>query len=107
MAALLGAEWDLAQKIADEAAEFGICDVANDNGGGQVVLSGDKAAIDKACEIAKAKGVKRAILLPVSAPFPFGADGAGRFGDGSCAQDSDHRCPESAGRGKCDRGAGQ
>jgi [acyl-carrier-protein] S-malonyltransferase len=69
MAALLGAEWDLAQKIADEAAEFGICDVANDNGGGQVVLSGDKAAIDKACEIAKAKGVKRAILLPVSAPF--------------------------------------
>ena len=69
MAALLGAEWDLASKIADEAAEFGICDVANDNGGGQVVLSGDKAAIDRACVIAKEKGVKRAILLPVSAPF--------------------------------------
>lgn len=69
MAALLGAEWDLAQKIADEAAEFGICDVANDNGGGQVVLSGDKAAIDRACVIAKEKGVKRAVLLPVSAPF--------------------------------------
>lgn len=69
MAALLGADLELAQKIADEAAEFGICDVANDNGGGQVVLSGDKAAIDQACLIAKEKGVKRAILLPVSAPF--------------------------------------
>ncbi|MGL5447106.1 MAG: ACP S-malonyltransferase [Rhabdaerophilum sp.] len=71
MAALLGAEWDLASEIAEEAAgDTGlICDVANDNGGGQVVLSGDKAAIDRACEIAKAKGVKRAILLPVSAPF--------------------------------------
>lgn len=69
MAALLGAEWDLASEIAKEAAQGECCDVANDNGGGQVVLSGDKAAIDRACEIAKAKGVKRAILLPVSAPF--------------------------------------
>jgi [acyl-carrier-protein] S-malonyltransferase len=71
MAALLGAEWDLASAIAEEAAvDTGlICDVANDNGGGQVVLSGDKAAVDRACQIAKAKGVKRAILLPVSAPF--------------------------------------
>lgn len=71
MAALLGAEWDLASEIAEEAAVGTglICDVANDNGGGQVVLSGDKAAIDRACELAKAKGVKRAVLLPVSAPF--------------------------------------
>lgn len=71
MAALLGAEWDLASEIAEIAAtDTGlICDVANDNGGGQVVLSGDKAAVDRACEVAKAKGVKRAILLPVSAPF--------------------------------------
>lgn len=71
MAALLGAEWDLASEIAEIAAtDTGlICDVANDNGGGQVVLSGDKAAIDRACEVAKEKGVKRAILLPVSAPF--------------------------------------
>jgi [acyl-carrier-protein] S-malonyltransferase len=71
MAALLGAEWDLASEIAEIAAtDTGmICDVANDNGGGQVVLSGDKAAVDRACEIAKEKGVKRAILLPVSAPF--------------------------------------
>ncbi|MCA0401475.1 MAG: ACP S-malonyltransferase [Proteobacteria bacterium] len=71
MAALLGAEWDLAVEIAEIAAtDTGlICDVANDNGGGQVVLSGDKAAVDRACEVAKEKGVKRAILLPVSAPF--------------------------------------
>lgn len=69
MAALLGAEWDLAVEIAKEAAQGECCDVANDNGGGQVVLSGHKTAIDRACEIAKAKGVKRAILLPVSAPF--------------------------------------
>lgn len=69
MAALLGAEWDLAEEIAKEASQGECCDVANDNGGGQVVLSGHKSAIDRACEIAKAKGVKRAILLPVSAPF--------------------------------------
>ncbi|CAN1566730.1 FabD (acyl-carrier-protein) S-malonyltransferase [Rhabdaerophilaceae bacterium] len=71
MAALLGAEWELAVEIAEQAAvDTGlICDVANDNGGGQVVLSGDKAAIERACMIAKEKGVKRAILLPVSAPF--------------------------------------
>lgn len=69
MAALLGAEWDFAAEIAKEAAQDQCCDVANDNGGGQVVLSGDKAAIDRACEIARARGVKRAILLPVSAPF--------------------------------------
>jgi [acyl-carrier-protein] S-malonyltransferase len=69
MAALLGAEWDLASEIAREAAQGAVCDVANDNGGGQVVLSGDKAAIDRACAIAKEKGVKRAIPLPVSAPF--------------------------------------
>lgn len=69
MAALLGAEWDLAVEIAKEAAQGECCDVANDNGGGQVVLSGAKAAIDRACVIAKEKGVKRAMLLPVSAPF--------------------------------------
>ena len=69
MAALLGAEWDLAKEIAEAAAQGECCDVANDNGGGQVVLSGAKAAIDRACVIAKEKGVKRAVLLPVSAPF--------------------------------------
>lgn len=69
MAALLGAEWDLAKEIALAAQGDEVCDVANDNGGGQVVLSGHKSAIDRACIIAKEKGVKRAILLPVSAPF--------------------------------------
>lgn len=69
MAALLGAEWDLAVEIAKEASQGECCDVANDNGGGQVVLSGHRNAIDRACVIAKEKGVKRAILLPVSAPF--------------------------------------
>lgn len=69
MCALIGAEWDLAKEIAREAAQGEVCDVANDNGGGQVVLSGHKGAIDRAIEIAKAKGVKRALPLPVSAPF--------------------------------------
>ncbi|MBN8535033.1 MAG: ACP S-malonyltransferase [Rhizobiales bacterium] len=69
MCALIGAEWDLASEIAKEAGQGEVCDVANDNGGGQVVLSGHKGAIDRAIEIAKAKGVKRALPLPVSAPF--------------------------------------
>jgi [acyl-carrier-protein] S-malonyltransferase len=69
MAALLGMEVDAARAVAREAAAGGVCQVANDNGGGQVVISGDKAAVERAIEIAKAKGAKRAILLPVSAPF--------------------------------------
>ena len=71
MAALLGAELDAARAIAAEAAAAtkGVCQVANDNGGGQVVVSGAKAAVEKAIEIAKEKGIKRALLLPVSAPF--------------------------------------
>jgi len=69
MCALIGAEWELAAEIAREAAQNEVCGVANDNGGGQVVLSGHKGAIDRAIEIAKAKGVKRALPLPVSAPF--------------------------------------
>lgn len=68
MCALIGAEWDIASEIAKEASQGEVCDVANDNGGGQVVLSGHKGAIDRAIEIAKAKGVKRALPLPVSAP---------------------------------------
>ncbi|MBM3552876.1 MAG: ACP S-malonyltransferase [Alphaproteobacteria bacterium] len=69
MAALLGADLDQARAIAEEAAAMGVCQVANDNGGGQVVLSGAKGAIEKAIDIAKEKGIKRAVLLPVSAPF--------------------------------------
>jgi [acyl-carrier-protein] S-malonyltransferase len=69
MCALIGAEREQAEEVAREAAQGQICEVANDNGGGQVVLSGAKEAIDRAIEIAKAKGIKRALPLPVSAPF--------------------------------------
>src|SRR5207237_10900713 len=69
MAALLGADLELAQKIADAAARGEVCTVANDNDPTQVVISGQKDAIDRAIELAKDMGAKRAILLPVSAPF--------------------------------------
>ena len=69
MAALLGLEFDVASAVAREAAQGQVCEAANDNGAGQVVVSGDKAAVERAVEIAKAKGAKRAMLLPVSAPF--------------------------------------
>lgn len=69
MAALLGLDYDAAVATAAEAAQGQVCDPANDNGGGQVVVSGNKEAVDRAVEIAKGKGAKRAMLLPVSAPF--------------------------------------
>jgi [acyl-carrier-protein] S-malonyltransferase len=71
MSALLGAEIEQAEALAKEcaAASGGICVVANDNAPGQVVISGSKAAIDKAPDFAKAKGIKRAMALNVSAPF--------------------------------------
>lgn len=69
MAALLGAELDLAREIARDAAQGEVCEAANDNGGGQVVLSGAKGAIDRAVALAGERGVRRAMLLPVSAPF--------------------------------------
>lgn len=69
MAALLGAELDQAREIAALAAEGEVCEAANDNGGSQVVLSGHKGAVDRAIRIAAEKGIKRAIPLPVSAPF--------------------------------------
>ena len=69
MAALLGLDYEAARAVADEAAQGQVCQAANDNGGGQVVVSGDKAAVERALEIAKTRGAKRAMLLPVSAPF--------------------------------------
>jgi [acyl-carrier-protein] S-malonyltransferase len=73
MAALLGLDFDAAVAVAAEAAQAGdkgeVCQAANDNGGGQVVVSGSKAAVERAVEIAKGKGARRAMLLPVSAPF--------------------------------------
>ncbi|MAM93551.1 ACP S-malonyltransferase [Parvibaculum sp.] len=69
MAALLGLEFDQAAEVANEAAQGDVCTAANDNGGGQVVVSGTRAAVERAIEIAKTKGAKRSMLLPVSAPF--------------------------------------
>ena len=69
MAALLGLEFAAVAAVAAEAAQGQVCQAANDNGGGQVVVSGDKAAVERAVEIAKGKGARRAMLLPVSAPF--------------------------------------
>ena len=69
MAALLGLELEAAQEVAAEAAQGQVCQAANDNGGGQVVVSGDRDAVMRAIDIAKARGAKRAMMLPVSAPF--------------------------------------
>ena len=69
MAALLGLDMDAAKIVADEAAQGEICTAANDNAPGQVVISGAKAAVERAILIAKEHGAKRGVLLPVSAPF--------------------------------------
>jgi len=69
MAALLGAEAAQAAAICAQAGQGDVLEVANDNGGGQVVISGAKAAVERAVEAAKTAGIKRAMLLPVSAPF--------------------------------------
>ena len=69
MAVLLGLDFDQARAVAEEAAQGEVCEAANDNDPGQVVVSGHKAAVERALEIAKRKGAKRAMLLPVSAPF--------------------------------------
>ena len=69
MAALLGADFEQAAEIAAEAAQGEVCAAANDNAPGQVVISGHKAAVDRAIAIAAERGIKRAVLLPVSAPF--------------------------------------
>ncbi|MBZ0149374.1 MAG: ACP S-malonyltransferase, partial [Pseudorhodoplanes sp.] len=69
MAALLGLPFEDAAAAAKEGAQGQVCQIANDNGAGQVVISGHKAAVERGCEIAKAKGAKRAMMLNVSAPF--------------------------------------
>ena len=69
MAALLGLDFAQAVDVAAEAAQGDVCQAANDNAAGQVVVSGHRAAVERALDIAKAKGAKRALLLPVSAPF--------------------------------------
>ena len=69
MAALLGLDFETAQDVAEAAAQGEVCQAANDNDPAQVVVSGHKAAVERAVEIAKEKGARRAMLLPVSAPF--------------------------------------
>jgi [acyl-carrier-protein] S-malonyltransferase len=69
MAAVLGIEMDTLRDIAASVSGAGICDIANDNAPGQIVISGSKAAVERAMELARERGAKRAILLPVSAPF--------------------------------------
>ena len=69
MAAILGLELSEVEEVAEAAKQGGVVDVANDNAPGQVVVSGVASAVERAIELAKAKGAKRALLLPVSAPF--------------------------------------
>ncbi len=69
MAALLGLDYEQAAAIAHDAAEQDVCEAANDNAPGQVVISGNRRAVERAVELAKVRGGRRAMLLPVSAPF--------------------------------------
>ncbi|MEX3008210.1 ACP S-malonyltransferase [Hoeflea sp. TYP-13] len=69
MAAIIGLEQDAVEAICAESAAGGVCQIANDNGGGQLVISGTKESVEKAVTLASEKGAKRALLLPVSAPF--------------------------------------
>ena len=69
MAAFIGVNIETTEKIIKEVESIGVCNIGNDNADGQVVISGDKLAVDKAVELSKDFGVKRAVILPVSAPF--------------------------------------
>ena len=111
MAALIGVDYETAKAIAAQAQQEAgadmVCAVANDNGGGQVVISGSKPAVDRAIDIAKTKGIRRAIVLPVSAPFhcalmqPAAEVDGGGFGEGR------NQAAESAARRQCRGRAGR
>ena len=109
MAAIIGLEHSDVDAVCIQAQALGSCQIANDNGGGQLVISGEKTAVEKAAALATEKGAKRAILLPVSAPFHFQPDGpsrrcdaggagnrckarSGRAADCQCARSPRHRC---------------
>jgi [acyl-carrier-protein] S-malonyltransferase len=94
MAALLGADIEKAQNLADAAAEGDVCTVANDNDPSQVVISGDKAAIERAIALVKDFGIKRGVLLPVSAPFhcPLMQPAADAMADASAAAPRVRQC---------------
>ena len=69
MAAILGLELEAVEEVAQQASDTGVCDLANDNAPGQAVVSGERAAVQRAVELAKQQGARRSMLLPVSAPF--------------------------------------
>ena len=69
MAAILGLELEAVEEVARQASEVGVCDLANDNAPGQAVVSGERAAVERAVDLAKQQGARRSVLLPVSAPF--------------------------------------
>ena len=69
MAAILGLELDAVEEVARRASEVGVCDLANDNAPGQAVVSGKRAAVERAVDLAKEQGARSSVLLPVSAPF--------------------------------------
>ena len=69
MAALIGTNLETAKEVSDKVKSFGVCDIANDNSEGQVVISGDILAVENAIKLSKDLGIKRAVILPVSAPF--------------------------------------
>ena len=69
MAALIGTNLETAKEVSDKVKSFGVCDIANDNSEGQVVISGDILAVENAIKLSKGFGIKRAVILPVSAPF--------------------------------------
>lgn len=93
MAALLGLDFELAQAVAEEAAQGQICQAANDNAPGQVVVSGHLAAVERAVEIAKTKGARRAIMLPVSAPFHCSLMAPAAITMGKALADAEVRAP--------------
>ena len=107
MAALLGVDLELAQTIADAAAQGEVCTVANDNDPSQVVISGAKAAIDRAIAMAKDMGAKRAVSLPVSAPFHCPPDAAGGGSDARCLELCRRRAAGGAGIRQRHRSAGE
>ena len=107
MAAVLGLGLEDVRRVAEAAAQGEVCAAANDNDPGQVVVSGHKAAVERAVDLAKEAGAKRAVLLPVSAPFHCAlmAPAAEAMADalGPC----DDPCAGGAGCGKCARGGGE
>ena len=72
MAALIGTNIETAKKVIDKVKSYGVCDIANDNSNDQVVISGDILAVENAIKLSKDLGIKKALILPVSAPFHCG-----------------------------------